>query len=354
MRRFDQLLAGYTDGDAISRDARGFRGVLRSLGFASDIVVPARGIGRGVAEDCVPMEEFRPSSGDGLLYHYSIGSPATRMFLQAGTRKVVRYHNITPGHFFEGFDDALAAELRDGRASLGEVARQADAVWAVSQFNANEVRSLGVAEVHVVAPLTPVAPPAGEMDADIANKLGGGLTNLLFVGRIVPNKVLEELILMFAAYHGGINPGSRLVLVGSERSCPRYFAMVRLLAARLGLTNVCFEGFLSDARLDTCYRMAHVFVTASRHEGFCVPLLEAMAAGLPVVARAAGGMPEAMGNAGVLFDEIEPAVLAELVDLAARNGPFRGEVLGSQAVRVKALARRDTMAECRGLIERLG
>jgi L-malate glycosyltransferase len=184
----------------------------------------------------------------------------------------------------------------------------------------------------------------------MAAKLGGPLKNLLFVGRIAPNKHVEDLILAFACFHRTINPASRLVLAGSERSCPRYYAMLRMLAARLDLTNVFFEGFLSEPQLAACYAEADLFVTASRHEGFCLPLVEAMAHDVPVIARDEGGMPEALGAGGVLFDDMEPRILAELFQLVLTDDALRGEILNSQKHRLDELRRRDLAADCLKLL----
>ncbi|MEX2606803.1 MAG: glycosyltransferase [Kiritimatiellia bacterium] len=109
----------------------------------------------------------------------------------------------------------------------------------------------------------------------------------------------EDLLLAFAWYHRTIHPASRIILAGSEHSCPRYFAMLAMLAGRLGLTDVSFEGFVSEEGRAACFRVADVFVTTSRHEGFCLPLIEAMCREVPVTARLQGGMPEALEDSGI-------------------------------------------------------
>ena len=128
-RRVDQLLAGYADGDAISQEARKFRDIVRESGIESEIFVPADRIGVGVANDCRSIEAYDGTPQDVVVYHYSIASPASSFFMDSSARKIMRYHNITPADFFDGFDDDVAAQLRKARSELRAVASQADSVW---------------------------------------------------------------------------------------------------------------------------------------------------------------------------------------------------------------------------------
>lgn len=343
--RVDQLVAGFADGDAISQEARFIRSTLRGMGLESDIFAPAESIGPGLEAGCGPLGEYVGGPDDILLYHYSTASSAGETFLASPTRRIVRYHNITPAEYFVGYDDALATRLREARSGLGRVVGAAECVWSDSRFNADEAQAAGASRGEVLPLFFNTAEWEVMPDPAMTSELGGGLRNVLFVGRIAPNKCVEELILAFAWYHRTIEPRSRLVLVGSDRSCPRYYAMLRLLAARLDLPNVYFKGFLSREQLAACYREADLFVCASRHEGYCLPLLEAMAHGVPVAARDIGGMPEAMGGAGVRFDDTEPRVLAELMHELCGDGPLRAEVLAAQQRRIETLRNRNPAEE---------
>ncbi len=348
--RVDQILAGFADGDAISREARDLRRILRGLGFKSEIFVPFDRTGLNVADECRPVESYDGGSpSDVVIYHYSTGSLASAVFLDASARKIVRYHNITPARFFEGFDSAIADELRNARSEAELLITRADALWAVSEFNAEELRKAGASKVSVVPLFFSLDNLAMDPDRDILRKFGGKLKNVLFVGRIAPNKCVEELILAFA-WLNNIDPATRLLLVGSERSCPRYYAMLRMLADRLGLTNVVFAKFMTSAQLAACYRSADLFVCTSRHEGYCLPLIEAMSCGVPVMARSIGGMPEAMGGAGVMFDNTEPRVLAELMNRMLIDKSLREEVLNSQSGRIAEIRARDMAGELKGLL----
>ncbi|MFN2352424.1 MAG: glycosyltransferase [Kiritimatiellia bacterium] len=283
--RIDQLLAGYADGDAISHMALGLRAVFRAWGCDADIYADMRCVSPGLRADCRPLEDYAGADSDICLHHYGIDSPAAGVFQAARAVKIFIYHNITPPEFFKGYDDDLVRQLTMARAALPAVARAAAARWTVSRFNAAELAGLGLTDVRVL-PLV-FDPGALDIAPDpfIVRQCAGGLTNILFVGRVAPNKRVEDLIEAFAWYHKALNPFSRLWIVGSNRSAPRYYTMLRMLAGDLDLPNVCFTGFAAPAELAAYYRAADLYVCPSAHEGYCLPLLEAMQAGALVLAR---------------------------------------------------------------------
>jgi glycosyltransferase involved in cell wall biosynthesis len=303
---------------------------------------------------CRPLGEYRGAAGDVLVYHYATASAATAVYRASPARKVVRYHNITPAEFFAGYDDAMVARLTRARAELAEVCSAAGAVWADSQFNAAEVAALGARGVRVLPVLFSPRRFETAPDPAVLAKYSGPLVNILFVGRMAPNKRVEELILAFAHYTGVHQPFARLILVGSDRTCPRYFAFLRLLAWSLGLPNVCFEGFASEAGLAACYRAAHLYVCPSDHEGYCLPLVEALHHDVPVLAKDCGGMPEALGNAGVLYAGLGPAELAALMHRLVSDPALRAEVLETQRLRRAEVHARDARAEVAALLAELG
>ncbi len=346
-----QILAGYADGDAISSEAVQLRRAFRAWGCASEIHVDPACVSPGLRGDCLPLTAFAAGPGDVCLYHYGIASPATDVFLRSSARRILVYHNITPAAFFNGFDDDLARRLSLARATLGEVARHADAVWADSKFNADELAQAGVNPVQVFHLPFVSDSPERQPDAAILKCFAGPLKNILFVGRIVPNKRIEDLIHAFAWYHRAVNPFSRLLIVGSPRSAPRYFTMLRVLAGDLDLPNVCFEGFASPEGLPAYYQVADLYVSTSAHEGYCLPLVEAMSHGVPVIARNIGGVPEAMDGAGVLYEDLTAAELGALFDRVLSDDACRAEILASQQARMERARARDLSAELRRLLD---
>lgn len=343
--RIDQLLAGFADGDAISHHARIIRDTLRASGFASDIFTDPAHASPSLSGEWRPLADYAPAPADLCLFHYSIASTATAAYERARVRKVLIYHNITPPEFYCGFDDHVVRQLTEARAQLAQMGSAADAVWAVSRFNASELESLGIPRVRILPLPLPRAMLDIPPDPLVTGKFARDLTTWLFVGRMAPNKRVEDLIEAFAWYHRGINPYSRLLLVGSEHGCPRYSTMLRMLVADLDIANIGFEGFASPAGLTAYYRAAHVYVSTSAHEGFGLPLVEAMYYGVPVVARAVGGTPEAMGDGGVLYDGLDAPELAALLHRVVTDAPLRADILQSQRKRVDAMVSRSIDTE---------
>ena len=348
-----QIAAGFAAGDAISLEAVALRDICRELGVASEIFVPAD----RTAADCRhlvrPLEDYAPHASELLIYHYSIQTPATDVFRRSPARKALIYHNITPAEFFRGFDEGVARQLAAARSELAAVAAAADAVWADSAFNAAEISALGAKNVQVLPLLFSARTFDVPADPAVLQTLSGPSRKILFVGRMAPNKCVEELIEAFAWYHKCLERRSELILVGSERSCPRYFAMLRMFAAELDLMAVSFVRYASPAGLIAYYQRADLFVTTSRHEGYCLPVVEAMHMGVPVLARNTGGVPEALGGAGTLFAEASPPELACLMQQLLPGGALRAEVLESQRQRIQALQARPVREEFQSLLAAL-
>lgn len=345
-----QLVAGFARGDAISQEALILRDVLRGLGMTAEVFAPADRITADDSGECRSLESLRDFPVDVLIGHYSTSSPFEDVWLNSAARKVMLYHNITPADFYAPFDAVLAAQLRMAREHLPSIIRRVDAVWADSEFNAAELRQSGAGAVRVF----PLLFDARRLDLSAGATCRGlkpDMTNILFVGRIAPNKCLEELIAAFACYHRNVDSRSRLAIVGSERAAPAYFMMLRMYAAELGVEEVCFERYVLPDELPSYYAAADLYVCTSRHEGYCLPLIEAMYKGVPVIARNTGGMPEAMGGAGVLFDELSATGLAALFERVLSDEVLRAEILASQRARIDAVVRRPVKDEVRALLE---
>ena len=349
-----QITAGFALGDAISTEVLALRDICRGMGLPSEIFVPWENTTQEARKVVRPLEEHPPQGMDLLIYHYSIQSRATEVFRRFPGRKVVIYHNITPAEFFQPYDEKTVRLLAEGRQGLGEVAALADEVWAVSVFNAQEIKATGVAKRVKVFPLLFSLrlfdePP----NATALQGLSTPNRKILFVGRMAPNKCVEELIDAFAWYHKCIERRSELILIGSDRNCARYFAMLRLYAGELDLMSVRFVRFTSQAELVAYYQKADVFVCPSRHEGYCLPVVEAMYKGVPVIARNIGGIPEAMDGAGVLYDEAKPEELAQLMNRVITDGGLRSDILAGQQARIQRLLARNVPEEFQGLLNAL-
>lgn len=350
-----QLVAGFSNGDAISNEARRIREVIRAWGNPSEIY----------CEHSRTLPELRPgvrelglagstvAPDDIALLHLSIGSPVNDVFRALRCRKAILYHNITPPDFFRAVNEPVAEQLAEGRRQAAALAGVAEVNLADSAYNAEELAAWGYAQPRVLPLLLDLDGLGGPHDPAIAARLDDGLENILFVGRCAPNKRIEDLLLTFHHYQRFVNPRSRLVHVGSFAGMEIYHAILTTLAGELGLQNVDFLGSIPDAGLRACYARARAFLCLSEHEGFCIPLLEAMSRDVPVLAFDRCAVPETMDGAGVLFREKEPRQVAEMLGRLAAPGPFRDQVLDGQRQRVRRYRERDLSAELRACLQPL-
>ena len=324
-----QVLPNLTYGDAISTHARWIRQQLRNAGYASEIF--ARYIDPRVADECHLFTAGCIQPQDAILYHHSIASELTPHVVAHPGPKCLIYHNITPAEFFEPFRPELARLLREGREDLKVLARHFPVSVGDSEYNAYELQESGFANPGVL-PIC-VDPAKWNLAADPAlmDKLQGNGTNLLFVGRLSPQKKQEDLIRIFRRYLE-FEPTARLHLVGGTDSADPYLSHLHRTADSLGLNGqVNFAGHINDAQLAAYYRTADLFWSMSEHEGFCVPLVEAMWFEIPVLAFKSTATPETLGPAGLLFttkqDEQELAALAHVL---VRDQKLRRKLLASQ------------------------
>ncbi|MGH9283015.1 MAG: glycosyltransferase, partial [Acidimicrobiales bacterium] len=276
-----------------------------------------------LAGDVLPLSEYErraPAGGPGaaddlLIVHASIGEPEVAAFLAGRPERIVLvYHNISPAGAFRPYDPAFATRLEAGRRELVALRPKVALALADSAFNAADLEALGYAGVRVsplvvdAAALTRIAPDPGtahHLEAAVEGPV------LLYVGQLLPHKRPDLLVQAHHVLTTYLQPEVNLVLVGPGR-LPRYARAVQHLVHELSLPGAWIAGRVSTAALAAFYRRADVFVTASEHEGFCVPVLESMAFGRPVLARAAGAIPETAGDAGLLLPAgAGPSLLAE-------------------------------------------
>ena len=346
-RAIHQLVAGYSNGDAISDEARRLRAVLRARGFASEIYCdPASLLPqlRGDARDIGTLaRDISPD--DGILLHLSIGSPANEVFRTLRARKVLRYHNITPAEFFRAVNGRIADRLAAGREQARTLAGVAEVNLAVSAFNARELIGWGYRDPVVLPLFLDFTAIRGSPDRAVVDRYADGLVNLLFVGRGVPNKRIDDILRAFGHYQRMVNRDSRFIHAGSYAGTEPYVALLHTLKIDLELENVDFLGPIPEGQLHGCYASARVFLCMSEHEGFCIPLLEAMAWDVPVLAFDAGAVAETLDGAGVLFREKDHRQVAEMIHRLASPGPFREAVLAGQRARLERYRARDLGGE---------
>jgi glycosyltransferase involved in cell wall biosynthesis len=335
-RRVHQVMAALSYGDAVSNDALGIQAHLRAAGLESDIF--AEHAHPRLAHRCRRLWEYPAASGADTvcIFHFAIGSGAGRLVFSLPGRLVVRYHNITPPEFFAGFLPHLARQCHQGRVELRAFAPRTELALGVSEFNRRELEASGFRRTGVLPiPLDLDGFAVAPSSAVVRRLFADGRTNVLYVGRIIPNKKIEDLLRAFALYQRAYDPGSRLLLVGDHWGYERYLFHVQAMARSLGAQDVVFTGQAEDEDLRGYYSVASAYVSLSEHEGFCVPLLEAMAAGVPAVAYDAGAVAETLAGAGLLLRDKRPEVVAALLSRLAADPALRAAVLAGQRRRLE-------------------
>jgi len=352
MTAVHQLVPNFDDSDAIGNHIRALRGLLRDWGHASDVY--AQYMHEALIGDARFYTRYRDVSRpeNVLLFHFSIGSEVTSFFAGLPDRKVVVYHNITPAEYFVGVNARVADRCRRGRWELGRLARVTDLALGVSEFNRQELEAAGFRRTGVLPILLDWGHYAHPPVRRLLEQHGRG-TILLYVGRVAPNKRVEDLVKAYYFYRR-LDPASRLLVVGSAVDTEGYLAGCQKLAAELGVTDgVLFTGAVSQAELCTYYRLATVYLSMSEHEGFCVPLLEAMHFGVPIVAYAAAGVPGTLGDAGLPVAEKDFPTIAELLHRVVTEPVLRDAIVAAQRERLKAFDRDVIGEQLRGHLDSL-
>jgi glycosyltransferase involved in cell wall biosynthesis len=322
-------------GDAIGDSARHVRGLLRELGHASELY--ALSIDDELTHDVRPFDDPEARRGDLTIFHYALPSPMTSAFGSLGQGRILQYHNVTPASYFAPYDAGLFRLAALGRQELATLVGRADLALGDSEYNRQELESLGFPRTGIFPVAVDTARVTGRATRPALEEiLDDGLVNFLFVGRIAPNKKIEDHIRLAEHYKRYVDAYYRFIFVGRFDVVPRYYAMIRALMAEYRLLNdrFIFTGPVPDEELSVYYRHAAVYTSLSEHEGFCVPLVEAMAADVPVLAYAAAAVPDTLGGAGVQFAPKDLEFAAELLGELAFNDDLRASVIAGQRRRL--------------------
>jgi len=341
-------------GDAIGDSARRVRGLLHALGHESELY--ALTIDDEVKGDVRPFADPAARHGDITIFHYALPSPMTEAFASLPRGRVLQYHNVTPASYFAPYDPALFRLAALGRAELASLAGRSDAAFGDSEYNRQELATLGFERTGVF----PIAVDTSRVTQDarrpaLEQILDDGLVNILFVGRIAPNKRIEDHIRLAEMYKRYIDAYYRFIFVGRYDVVPRYYSTIRALMAEFRLLHdrFIFTGPVADEELAVYYRHAAVYVSMSEHEGFCVPLVEAMAANVPVLAYAAAAVPDTLGGAGVQFAPKDMEYAAELLGALVFDDGLRAAIIDGQRRRLADFGDARLTRELAALVDRL-
>ncbi|HEV3229054.1 MAG TPA: glycosyltransferase [Solirubrobacteraceae bacterium] len=344
--RVHQLLCAAGPVDAVTQQGLACRRLFSGWGWDgqdyAEVLAPdmdRRVIRRG--------RELEPDSHDALLIHYSGYAPGIERVVEMPSPTLLISHNITPARFFWALEPVEGVRCALAPTQLADLARRVKVAAGVSEYNAADLRAAGATNVQVI-PILFQRERLGDPGPDPPP----GPPTIMFVGRLAPHKRQDLIIRAFGLYRRERAPDARLVLVGVASS-PRFERALRQLAAEVAPSAVTIESAIPAERLWEHYRSAHAFVCLSEHEGFCIPLLEAFHFGVPVVARPAAGIPEVAGDAALLVEPDDLAVIAELIHLAVTDRELRAELARRAQMRLDSYAYERTAQRLRDTLEGL-
>jgi glycosyltransferase involved in cell wall biosynthesis len=335
-RAIHQIMPAFLYADALGNQAQRIRAQLRQWGYESQVYTLIRD--RRWADPGLDFAQYRSRADQIAIFHYSIGSPLTARVQALPDRVVPYYHNVTPPEFLRGYNPELAQLLDQGQREL-TLFKSVPYALAASEFNRQEMLVRGFARVDVL----PYFVTFDELRASAYSPIGRDVTarhaanrvNVLFVGRLVPNKCQDDLVRVMNYYQRLIDPEARLILVGSDANAPGYRLELKTLSEVLGVRHVELVGSIGPREgLGGYYQAATAFVCLSEHEGFCVPLLEAMAFDVPVIAFESTGVPYALGAAGLQLTDKRYDVVSEAIDLVHTDRTVRDRVVAAQRQRL--------------------
>jgi glycosyltransferase involved in cell wall biosynthesis len=339
--RVDQVIPSLASRDAIGVHTVNLTHALRATGIESDIFYGS--CTPDMAEVGRPIGALgRHGHGRFLLYQASIGSPVFDTLMTRDEPKLVNYHNITPTELLAPWEPAVAYETSLGRAQLARLASRTVLAVADSHYNELELLEAGYAKTAVVPLLIDMTRAGPSPDPATARRLAAdkarGGAEFLFVGKVSAHKAPHDLVKMLAAYRRAFDPAARLRLVGSPLG-ERYGPALAEFVAETGLGDaVEVTGSVEPSVLEAYYRAADVFVCASEHEGFCVPIVEAMGHGVPVVAYGATAVPETVGDAGLVLPTKEPLRFAAAVHRVVSDADLHARLSAAATRRVERFA----------------
>jgi len=351
IRAIHQALGKSTPGYSVSNYALALQDAFRQWGFQSTIYAsePDPALGDRVK----PLSRFRPRSGSLLMLHFVMANEVSAWLKQYPKQPIIlSYHNVTPPHFFAGIGGPYLQKIEAAPAALAALRAQTKLALAFSRFSAQALTAAGYANVKTMPILMPTtlqeqAPDPGVMAAVQTHP------NLLFVGRIAPNKRCEDIIKILHQYRQ-IEPTAHLYLAGPRRYARPYADWLRDFVRQYNLQDaVTFTGYVSRPQLAAYYRRADIFLMMSEHEGFGMPLVEAMRFDLPVMAYDSAAVAETLGGAGVLIKQKRYDVIAALIHEINTNAELRRKIVAAQRERLQTFAPERVLAQLRAAIEEL-
>lgn len=333
--RIVQMLPVLAFGDAIGNDTLALDDALKKNGYEAAIYVEH--LDERFKDVADEIGHYVNRKDDIIFFHLSTGADMNYGISMYDNPLIIMYHNITPGYFFEKYDETSMMVCDSGRRAAKYLKKKASLCFADSEFNKSELLEMGYECPIEVLPILIAfddykKKPTPQVISEYSDD---GYTNIVFTGRVAPNKKHENLIAAFDYYKTYINPKSRLILVGRYDFFPEYYHRLEKYVKKLGVQDVIFTGQVKFTDILAYYEIADIFLCLSEHEGFCVPLVEAMMFDTPVIAYDSCAVGETLGGSGLLLPDKDPAVVAEAIERVRTDQTLRETIINNQRIRLK-------------------
>lgn len=329
--RVIQIVSSLNFGDAVGNDVIAIKNALKEKGYITEIFVESihHKIAPGTAKYLSKMPEL--NENDIVIYHLASQCNISEMIKKMPCKKILRYHNITPPAFFGGYDSNAVKVTTKGLAQVRELAKHIDHCFAVSEFNKNDLISMGYNCSFTILPiLIQFEDYAKKPNQNVIDKYSDGKKNFLFVGRMAPNKKVEDVIKAFAYYKENYDKDARLFLVGSYNERDKYYQFLNKTISELKVKDVIFPGHINFDEILAYYTISDIFLCMSEHEGFCVPLVEAMYFKVPIIAYDSSAIASTLNGSGILLKEKSEKIVTEEINRILENDEFRLDLIEKQ------------------------
>lgn len=335
-----QLLPTLVAGDAIGDNALMLHRLWQKSGIEARLYAVSSTLGRNVRPpNYLPMQL---TDREALVYHHSTGSQAATYFSAAsGGTRILVYHNITPPELLS-HAPAIAACSHWGLEQLDDLAGHYDFAVADSRYNASQLA--GAFNNTAIIPLVPDQERTALLRAAAEKRVLSWPRlerepTFLFVGRLIPHKRIEDVIKIFRTYQRSFSMAAKLKIVGPATEAPAYVSQLHEMIRQGNVRNVEFTGKLLGEDLANAYAAADMYLCTSRHEGFCLPLVEAMLAEVPVLTTNVGGIPDTVGTAALMFEGADIPGFVEAAHLLLTDQEARAKVIAAQMVQCQRFTR---------------
>lgn len=332
--RIIQFFSSLSYGDAIGNDILALDAIIKEKGFQTKIY--AEKIDKRISSELASnISEYTADPSDLLILHIGGATKLNEWIKDIKCKKVMIYHNITPPEFFEEYNKKSAEYCKRGLKEVESLNKTFDMVLSCSDFNKQNLLDMGyTCEINVLPILIPFDDYKKTPAQAVIDKYNDDFTNIIFLGRLVPNKKQEHVLEAFSEYQKKFNRKSRLFLVGNPTGCENYSEKLKEYAKKLDLKNVIFTGHTRFDEILAYYKVSDLFLCMSEHEGFCVPLVEAMFFDLPIVAYASSAIPWTLNGSGFLLKEKTPALTAGVMNKILTDSSLKEKILKNQHERL--------------------